>query len=186
MIRLSIDGRILALFLSPACILFACFAPCSYTCAGRRTRAQGWWWRFKGLDTAGLLMTQGFFQPSILHLPLCHCVRSVLVLLRVWLCCCVCVCCCVWVCYIYITHYLVKFRFEYNITRSSISPFSERNRGVTEMGTYLMKILTHTFLLFLLVLIIVIQIHSYNSTCVSPVCFSTWTSCYCVICMHFT
>ena len=100
MIRLSIDGRILALLLSPACILFACFAPCSYTCAGRRTRAQGWWWRFEGLDMAELQCPKVSSYSLFLHLPLCHCESSVLVLL------------CVWVCYIYFTQYLVGFSFR--------------------------------------------------------------------------
>ena len=63
--------------------------------------------------------------------------------------CAVCVC----YCYEYViftlpTTWLI-FRFGYSCTRSSISPFSERNRGVTEMGTYLMKILIQTYLLLL-------------------------------------
>ena len=106
-----------------------------------------------GLDVTGLQITQGFFQLSTSHLPLCICVCSVFVFV-----CCMCVSMLhvyAYVIFTLPTTWLI-FRFEYNIARSSISPFSERNRGVTGMGTYLMKILTQTYLLLLLVLFIVI------------------------------
>ena len=103
-----------------------------------------------------------FFQLSTSHLPLCVCVCSVFVFIFS---CFTCICvCCVCVSMLHVYAYVIFtlptawlfFRFEYNIARSVISPFSERNRGVTGMGTYFMKILTQTFLLLLLVLFIVI------------------------------
>ena len=59
--------------------------------------------KIRGTGPTGLQITQGFLQLSILHLPLCRGVSSVLVLLCLLL---------LWVCYIYFTHYLVDFSFR--------------------------------------------------------------------------
>ena len=88
------------------------------------------------------------------HLPLCVCVCSVFVfvcfMFYMYMCM-FCTCGCMvrmlhvyaYVIFTLPTTWLI-FRFEYNTARASISPFSERNRGVTGMGTYLMKVLTQT------------------------------------------